>query len=204
MKYISHLDMLRLFRNAFKIAGFRLVYSAGFNPHPKLGFALPLPLGYSSSCEILEFEIREYADPGMIVEKLNAVFMEGLKVKSCETAEEGKSYASRVMAASYEIYIPGLCCNEHMLESFLKQEEITAEKVQKKTGKNKAIDIKNMIRSLSFKNIENNTVLCAELDAGSTSSLSPELLVSAFVEFAGLKIERWEINISRTGMYFNK
>ena len=47
MCYISHLDMMRLFNRLFKRADIRLAYSKGFNPHPKMGFAQPLSLGYS-------------------------------------------------------------------------------------------------------------------------------------------------------------
>ena len=42
--YTSHLDLLRLFKRAFKKAGIKLAYSQGFNPHPKMGFAQPLVL----------------------------------------------------------------------------------------------------------------------------------------------------------------
>ena len=44
LKYISHLDVLRLFQRAFKRAGIKLSYSKGYNPHAKVGFALPLSL----------------------------------------------------------------------------------------------------------------------------------------------------------------
>ena len=53
-KYTSHLDLLRFFKRAFRKSGIALSYSQGFNPHPKLGFAQPLSLGYASSCELLE------------------------------------------------------------------------------------------------------------------------------------------------------
>ena len=60
IRFISHLDLLRLFKRTFKRSGIELVYSQGFNPHPKLGFAQPLSLGYEGLAEILEFEtVRE-------------------------------------------------------------------------------------------------------------------------------------------------
>ena len=59
IKYISHLDMLRLFKRAFKRTGIALEFSHGFNPHPKMGFAQPLSLGYTSLGEYIEFETVE-------------------------------------------------------------------------------------------------------------------------------------------------
>jgi radical SAM-linked protein len=56
IKYTSHLDMVRMFKRAFQRSGIRLVFSAGFNPHPKMILAQPLSLGYTSVGEWLEFE----------------------------------------------------------------------------------------------------------------------------------------------------
>ena len=36
VKYTSHLDLLRMFKRAFKKAELGLAYSQGFNPHPKM------------------------------------------------------------------------------------------------------------------------------------------------------------------------
>ena len=62
-KYISHLDLLRVFKRAFKVMGLDIRYSNGYNPHPKMSFAQPLSLGYSSLCEYLEFETITPHDP---------------------------------------------------------------------------------------------------------------------------------------------
>ena len=35
MRYISHLDLLRLFKRMFRTGGIEIRYSQGFNPHPK-------------------------------------------------------------------------------------------------------------------------------------------------------------------------
>ena len=63
-KYISHLDLLRVFKRIFKVTGLDVRYSQGYNPHPKMGFAQPLSLGYSSVNEYLEFETVTAHDTG--------------------------------------------------------------------------------------------------------------------------------------------
>ena len=45
VKFISHLDIMRLWQRAFNRAGIALAYSEGFNPHPRLSLAAPLALG---------------------------------------------------------------------------------------------------------------------------------------------------------------
>ena len=57
--WISHLDLMRLFQRAFKRAGLPLTHTQGFNPRPSVSIALPLSVGYSSECEILEFGLLD-------------------------------------------------------------------------------------------------------------------------------------------------
>jgi radical SAM-linked protein len=54
VKFISHLDIIRLWRRAFCRAGIELAYSEGFNPHPKISMAAPLALGVTSDAELMD------------------------------------------------------------------------------------------------------------------------------------------------------
>jgi radical SAM-linked protein len=56
-RYISHLDLMATMQRAFIRAGVRLKYSEGFNPHPYMSVALPLPVGVESLCELMDVEI---------------------------------------------------------------------------------------------------------------------------------------------------
>ena len=94
-KYTSHLDLLRFFKRAFRKSGIALSYSQGFNPHPKLGFAQPLSLGYSSSCELLEFTTNVPYETEKIYEMLKDMMPEGLTILWCrELSDDIKSLAS--------------------------------------------------------------------------------------------------------------
>ena len=206
MKYISHLDMIRLFRNAFKKAGIRLAYTQGFNPHPKMGFASPLSLGYLSECEVVEFETNENTEPQIICDKMAAILPAGIGIKSCCAFMSEKSLASRVLASSYEIRMPvkerfSMSALE-MCEDFLRRENIVVSKKMKKTAMIKQIDIKSMIRGLSAQGGDGEIILHAELDSGSTANLSPELLISAFISFFEIDVLREEIDVKRTKLFF--
>ena len=56
-KYISHLDLMRTFQRAFLRAGLPIKHTEGFNPHAFVSIPLPLSVGYSSACEVLECEL---------------------------------------------------------------------------------------------------------------------------------------------------
>ena len=234
MKYISHLDMIKLFKNSFKKAGIKLAYSQGFNPHPKMGFAQPLSLGYSSTCELLEFETKESLQTHEILELLQGNIPKGIEIFGCKNFTNKRSFAARSYAATYEITIPieasfvqknniqNQSLNE-ICEDFMKQDKIVALKRQKKTGKSVAVDIKGMIRSIAAiltEDPQDNTihissekqsqafersksiVLTVTLDSGSNSNLSPELLLAAFTAFANIDVDREDVEVKRTGLFF--
>jgi radical SAM family uncharacterized protein/radical SAM-linked protein len=56
---ISHLDLQRLFARALRRAQIPIAYSEGFNPLPRVSIAKALPLGHSSSGELVDFELTE-------------------------------------------------------------------------------------------------------------------------------------------------
>ncbi|HWQ78991.1 MAG TPA: TIGR03936 family radical SAM-associated protein, partial [Anaerovoracaceae bacterium] len=211
IRYISHLDLFRLFKRSFKRAGIRLQHSQGFNPHPRMSFAQPLSLGYSSSGEYLEFETQEPYPTGEILEKISSVMPEGIAVFSCEELPAaGKSLAALTEYADYEIRI--LLENGYDLygkvkdtaEGFLTQEKIVIQKHQKKSGKEVEVDIKPMIKDFAGLVDNNNIMLTMKLAAGSAANLNPEAVLSAFCEFAGIPYSKPEAAIKRTELYFRE
>ena len=62
-KYISHLDLMQVFRRAFLRIGLELAYSGGFHPHMQMNILLPLSTGFSSQCELLDLELAGDALP---------------------------------------------------------------------------------------------------------------------------------------------
>ncbi|MER3477276.1 MAG: TIGR03960 family radical SAM protein, partial [Leptolyngbya sp. ERB_1_2] len=57
MALLSHLDMLRLFDRVVRRASIPLAFTGGFHPSPRIVPASALPLGVSSSGEIVDFEL---------------------------------------------------------------------------------------------------------------------------------------------------
>lgn len=87
--WISHLDLMRLFQRAFKRAGLPLKHTQGFNPRPSVSIALPLSVGVSSQCELLDFELDGESVPcEEITKRLNACIVSGVQVR--QTYEDGR------------------------------------------------------------------------------------------------------------------
>jgi radical SAM-linked protein len=58
LRLLSHKDLLRAFERLFRRAQVPIVHSRGFNPHPKIVFALSLPLGVVGLDEVVEIDLE--------------------------------------------------------------------------------------------------------------------------------------------------
>ena len=69
-RYISHLDLMATMKRGFLRAGLELKYSQGFNPHPYMSVALPLPVGNESVCELMDVGLINEGLPELKAVKL--------------------------------------------------------------------------------------------------------------------------------------
>jgi radical SAM-linked protein len=57
LRLLSHKDLLRAFERLFRRAEVPIAHSQGFNPHPRIVFALSLPLGVVGHEEVADIEL---------------------------------------------------------------------------------------------------------------------------------------------------
>ena len=205
-KYISHLDLLRVFKRAFKVMGLDIRYSNGYNPHPKMSFAQPLSLGYSSLCEYLEFETITPHDPESLREDLAKNLPRDLAITELfQFDSEVKTLAAESDACEYRIFVPFEGTEEQfrdLFTSYMAQDRITALKKMKKTKTLEEVDIKDKIRSWKVSKEGDNAVIDCILDSGSHSNLSPELVIKSFLDFSKLPLMRWDLEVQRVQQFF--
>lgn len=200
--YISHLDMMKLFKRCFKRAGIKLSYSQGFHPHPKMGFAQALSLGYWGMNELFEFETDEEYAEDSLRQTLQDMMPEGLSLISCRKADASKkTLAARTEAAEYIIAIPLAApldmTGQEIKAHYMGQEKIIAWKKQKKKKDLTEVDIRPMIRGIDFVPEAEALFVTALLDAGSASNLSPELVIGTLMECLDLDVERSAVSVMR-------
>ncbi|MDD4910341.1 MAG: TIGR03936 family radical SAM-associated protein [Candidatus Omnitrophica bacterium] len=80
IKYISHLDLVRLFARAARRAGLPLYLTKGFSPRPKIVFKRALRLGLESDNEECSIYLNEPIRADEFKGKLNACLPEGVNV----------------------------------------------------------------------------------------------------------------------------
>jgi radical SAM-linked protein len=59
LRFVAHLDMLRMFQKILKTSSLPLSYSPGYNPHPRLSLGPPLPIGVESEKEYFDFSLQQ-------------------------------------------------------------------------------------------------------------------------------------------------
>lgn len=186
VRFVSHLDMQRLFQRAFRRAGLPLSYSKGFNPHPLLSFATALSVGYTSECEYFDVFLDEKIDADEFRSRVNAVLPEGVAVTKAVDAGEMKTSLTTLMrSADYfarldfdrEVTSDEL---ENALASLLTGEIF----VEKKTkGGMKDVDIRPLLISVNLIDCsEGSAILYIKGKLTAEGGLPLELLFGAISE----------------------
>ena len=182
-KYISHLDLMRTFQRAFSRAGIQIKHTEGFNPHPFVSIALPLSVGYSSQCEILEFGLVGGCGYEELPAKLTAAMPEGIIIHCCYPAErklKELTDLNYIMNFEYPGGRPQQA--ETAMRELLGKESLV---VRKKSNKSKKgyteVDLIPLVKSWNLECQSDSMTLDAVLSA-QNPGLNPELLRAAFCE----------------------
>ena len=113
VKYISHLDLLRAWERILRRAGLPLAYSHGFNPHPRLVIAMPLPVGCTGAHEVIDAYMYEALKPAALLEALDGQMPPGLAaVAAAEVELRGPAMPSVIAHAVYRIALQGVAYEE--------------------------------------------------------------------------------------------
>lgn len=84
MRYISHLDLMRLFQRAVRRAALPVTITQGFSPHYKISVSRALKLGLESMNEDAVFSLTRALEPAEFMERLNNKLPEGVQVVNAQ------------------------------------------------------------------------------------------------------------------------
>jgi len=80
LKFISHLDLMRLWQRAFHRAEIALAYSEGFNPRPRISLAAPLALGVTSQAELMDVLCPKQVSPHWFTAAVSQQLPSGIEI----------------------------------------------------------------------------------------------------------------------------
>ncbi|MBN2384293.1 TIGR03960 family B12-binding radical SAM protein [bacterium] len=70
-RFLSHKELAKTLYQALRRTEISMAYTQGFNPHPKIAFGDSLPVGYSSTWELLDLTLTNHVDPNELIRLWN-------------------------------------------------------------------------------------------------------------------------------------
>jgi radical SAM-linked protein len=101
LRFTSHHDLMRTFERMLRRAALPFHSTQGFNPKPRLVFALSLPLGMVGAEEVVELELDAEMAPEEVHERLARQTPPGLVIRSVRRVD--RRARARVRQATYRV-----------------------------------------------------------------------------------------------------
>ncbi len=103
LRWISHLDLARVWERLLRRTGIELVFSQGFHPKPKISFPSALALGIESLDEVVEMEvIDDGSQVGELGKRIAAQMPAGMKLLAIHLADA----KANLLGNSFRMNIP--------------------------------------------------------------------------------------------------
>ncbi len=104
VKFISHLDLIRLWQRAFQRAKIPIAYSEGFSPHPRISLAAPLPIRVTSDAELMDIHLTKWVSPHFLTSALSQQLPSGIEIlQAYSIAPNQPSLQAQVRFAEYQV-----------------------------------------------------------------------------------------------------
>lgn len=151
IRFLSHLDLMTIFQRAAARSNVPLLFSQGFNPHPKISFGPALSVGMESASEYVDMETDPFIDLLQTTKDLNNTLPAGIRILETRVIpSKVPSLSGSITRYVYEVPVPEQFANEleERVSTFLAQTSV----IVSKEGKQK--DIRKGIESVQ---IQDNT-----------------------------------------------
>lgn len=209
LRYIGHLDLIRLFQRCFSRAGIKLNYSQGFSPRPKFSIANPLSLGVESIEEYMDIDLLKEIDIEEFIIKMNQVLPVDIRILEAAYPKETKSVSAIIDLALYEIKCKtSITINKEdlsrIVNSWVENQEIIISRIRKRK-KNKILiqeNIKSLIKDVEVVDVADNSILInALLSSSENGTLRPLDFIEAMNRDNNLGIDIETVMLKRLGLY---
>ncbi len=180
VKFISHLDIIRLWHRALRRAGIDLAYSEGFNPHPRIALAAPLALGITSDAELMDIFINRHISPHSFTALVGRQLPPGIEIlQVCLVAPTLPALQSQVRFAEYIVEVGGAAGDVAAAIASLLDKEHLPWQHQRDTG-TRSYDLRPLIDDLWLASWhDDGGAIGMRLRCGSNGSGRPEQVVKA-------------------------
>lgn len=195
LQFISHLDLARTMSRVIVRAGVPIWYTEGFNPRPKLVFALPLSIGTESVTEFVDFKITEEMSCEEIAKRVAAEFAPEMSVNG---VWEPKHKFTELVYAVYDIKVHSEKITDETAESVRKLFANPLSVTKKSKSGEKEINLSSFIKAIDVKSCTGTLDIKVTLPCDSANYINPEYIVDAVsksvrIDFAKLDTEYYSV-----------
>ncbi|ACK68854.1 Radical SAM domain protein [Gloeothece citriformis PCC 7424] len=207
MALVSHLDLVRLWDRVVRRAAIPISFTGGFHPGPRISIANALPLGATSSSEIVDFELTQRMSVKDFQDQLVTQLPEDIPIYRIEELNIKAPAATRLLdKAQYFITVatPEPVNREQWqswINAVLNSQEIIMAKTTK-SGKVQQVNLRDRLYELSIYRYDESLVLWYLGSCRNDGSLlQPEHITYMLEQVSGqeiqlLKIHRQQISLS--------
>jgi radical SAM-linked protein len=150
VKYITHLDLMRFWERALRRAEIPLAYSQGFSPGPRISLAAPLPVGVTSSGELMDVYLSRRVTPYDFINAVGQQLPAGIVIREVREVGLGlPSLQSQVRWSEYQVDVATDRPGEEVQEAVAKL--LAAESLPWQHQRDKEVrryDLRSLVRDL--------------------------------------------------------
>jgi len=212
-RYIAHLDLTRVFDRALRRAQIEVNYSEGFNPHPKISFGPPLPVGVEGEKEYVDIDLKEVEGISAevhladVVSRLQIQLPEGIKLIDSAIRPEGsKALMAVITLARYKTIVPftedmDQNAVEEACRRWLSQEEVMGIRLQK--GIKSERNIRPFVKGINIltEGMSREIIFRIDIRTGNQGSVRPLEVMESISTMESLPLDVAGIFTIREGLY---
>ncbi len=118
-RFTSHLDLVRIFDRALRVAKIPMAFSQGFNRHAKIAYGPPLSLGATSGGEYFDLELAQACE-WAVIEAMNEVLPEGIRIIGGRPfTRQSESLMAAISLAAYDVKL-----TEYLMDQLSRGENV--------------------------------------------------------------------------------
>lgn len=207
LQFFSHLDLQRTWQRVLVRASIPMWYTQGFNPHSKIIFGVPLPVGSEGLEEMVDLRIDREITPQEMKDQLNAVLTDEMQVSQVYVPTT--SFMD-IAWGSYRITLRTAGDPQALaaaMNAYFNEDTTPIMMMKRSKSGDKEVDIRPMVHDFKASADVNGLIhISTTLSAGNTQNLNPEYIVKALRDRLGILPEdsdpasEW-YSILRIGFY---
>jgi len=194
LRYLSHIETIRVFQRAIARADIKVRHSQGFNPRPKLSFVLPRSVALECDQDLLFLQIESTLDdfdPDGFKTQLSQQIPEGCEIISLTVSEKKPSL--QVASTNYEMPIKSEFLNQELtnrVEIILSSEDIIIERRGDGKARAKHINVRPFLQSVKI----NDDKILVECNISQTGTIR----IDEILELLDLSEDKMAAPVKRT------